>query len=354
MGNYHTIEFTELNIGSITLNSYGGVYGVGSSRYAARGLNSGKMAAYSELSSGYTPKQYILNTCYHFTPRQGDSIYISKNCKTNRDLYRNSGYKIVLDPEKAKFTIIPDLANNLPEFYYDILVYDYNKKSIYLFTIHKNGYSGIDIKDISEDDERCILAHFNARNLEVISNGIQLNSKLYVLHECDEYNDILYSAHSGRVYVRESTVNFTLPVDISVETLQLWGKSKDYDMLTQSICNSNWREYPFTLCMFMSAYHSFLPYYGNASFKNVLDQIGYEKGCRIADMFSGRDINPKDWNLAQSFIMAQLGVSENGGYANLQNIPSEIADIIRRRFVVAPLKINAPIRIANAVSLIKA
>jgi hypothetical protein len=135
----------------------------------------------------------------------------------------------------------------------------------------------------------------------------------------------------------------------------LWERRTDYNLLTKTICASDWKDYPVTLCYLIAKHQSGLAFFVDDKMKFVLDQIGYSKRKSFKDMIAGRVIEPKDWNMLQSYLLDKLGVPDSGGFiathmlrANGISIDS---GLLRTKVAVAPLKIDTPQTYENIIAV---
>ena len=124
-------------------------------------------------------------------------------------------------------------------------------------------------------------------------------------------------------------------------------------MLAKAICQSNWQEYPATLCLFLKKHPNFYTS-SNTNFQLIAYQINYANGS-FASLWNGKTIQPKDWNLLQAWCMHKLNAPEEGGIVNkdlFRNTSNDVKNLIRRATVVKPLYITTPQTLNQLLTLV--
>ena len=349
-------EYDKILIGTLKIDSQGNVSN--SMSYFNRGREyKHKLACFLPTGRGVSLASCFIEGKLRTWPSSDwKRVYISSDCRTPRDLIRNSGYKIVRDASAAQMTVIPALEYNTPKLYYDLLAYDSSDKSLMLFTV--NRWDNIASNSIYNTDEyvfeklKEFLLGFKG-NIEIYQTDIKDKAIVQFLPKYKEYREILDEMHSGRIYVSETRLKIDAPTKISVETLTVWKNYSDFELLAKSICNSDWKDYPITLLVFLSIEFPTIYLYGGDAMKLVLKQIGFERYSSLNGILKDREVTPKDWDMLQDYIMSLLGISGNGGFVSFAKMreESEYERFIKRKMAVGTIRIDTPQLISNFVKL---
>ena len=239
-------------------------------------------------------------------PKKGDSLFISSNCKLPRALVRDNGYKIVNDQSKADFVITPRINNKWKAESCNIVV-EWNE-TLYLIAVNYNSsYQEVGpltpnqqqmmVKTLQERFDTAAIFHYNPDMAPF---------NVYFMQKNKEYEDILFNRYPNVEYISENFVKLDNVTKIDEEILTVWCKM-DKQLFTQSVINSNWRDYPFTMYNLIRERCGSL-HIGPAAFNSIIDELNdYYHGLET-------DITVKDWNMCQKWLMLWLGVSEDGGY----------------------------------------
>ena len=271
-------------------------------------------------------------------------LFVSSECKTARDTFRNSGYSITRDPEKADAIIVPDVRG---EFYHsmscDMVAMDTEKGELYLFDIEKPGY----IKTELNVNDLAIVRNF-VKNTLGLEPEVTSRSKIKVtfISKCKELEDVMHGNMLKIPYCQESKVPLDTPTKFCPETLVFWENIDDMNLLVRTICTSDWMEYPVTLLAFLACFKGGQNWYAyaNNDFRRILKQVGYEGYWNLNYIFSDdKYISAKDYGMLQSYILYKLGVDEKGGFVSAKTfekkIPVELRRIFRRMTAVKPVQI---------------
>ena len=354
MSDWEVLPYKNIYVGSINYSYYSNeVTGAPHSSIYMDRRDRNTYACFSKLCRRRAAACY-LDEFLRFTwcGVQPQKLYIVPGCKVPRDLYRNSGYSIVREQEKADWIVVPTLRDENTFYYYNIICYDISTDSLYLYTIDKQeeAEDGVLFEKIKE-----YLLKWNPDLVFYQDNIIYNDAVVQLIPKQEVYKDILLETYPNRQYCSELSVSLDYPNVINPETLMLWERRDDADLLTKTIVASDWKDYPATLCVFLATEQPFLYMYGNDQFKFVLQQIGYKKHCSARRMIEGRVIEPKDWNMLQSYIMAKMNLDEKGGFVDFvdYNEVSDYQKLFRRKMAVAPIKIDTPMRFENIVATIK-
>lgn len=285
------------------------------------------------------------------------SIYISPECKINRNMYRKScGYKIVRDKEKADRIVVPDI-NPITMRYSrylvsaHIFVYDKYSNALFGYTVDRGTSWRPLVSGDKEKDIAAIKSLFKLK--EVICNDNLFTISAQLFPNCEEWKEMfdLDYVHLQK-YIYESNVPLDFNNIISPELLQLWTYEKDSEFLRDNICTSNWRDYPFTMRNFLE-YFIKIPMYGsvrNKEWSYVTDTIGYSNDPinRETDL-----IQPKDWNMFQNFLLYRNGLEMNskGGFVPYTT-PEIDHHFLRQKHALSPLFIDKPMTWQNLQSIL--
>lgn len=306
-----------------------------------------------------TPEYLIHRTCaqkQYKANYEGTKIYIDPKCRTPRDLFRQSKYKIVRNPDDANFFVVPETKKNY--FYMTFNVAGSSCGNLYLYNVIFNSNQlGC------SQDERIDNAHFEAikkafdeRGMTMLTDDPNIKRYCYFIPKYDIYEEILCNERPDRAYCTETYLYIDYPTTINLETLLLWSKysKKDTEALRKAILVSNWRDYPYTILTFIEKTCNDLVYNPDPQFKLVLDTIGYNHYRSLQDECSGKIISSEDWNLAQEFALAQIGISKEGGYISWDDFRnSNYHDLVRLKIAVAPLKIDKPMLYDDLLEILK-
>lgn len=299
------------------------------------------------------------NKTFHYLPlkererREATSLYVYPEVRISRDLIRRSGYKIVLNPEKADYCILPAFRNAFRDFRYDIMAYNEAGDVLHLFTV-TNYKDEIDDAAFFSRAKDALLRV----GLKVIGDKLLKNSMCYIIPKADAFIDALCPSPdmADRKYISESQLPLDYMNTITVENLLLWEKLADSDskLFEQVITAANWRDYPVTMCMFFSLVCPFgrLFYSANGSTKFMLETIGYSRNDNIEKMCKDKIVQPEDWNMMQDYIMAKFEVEQKGGFTDSKcySTSDRLLDFTRSKLCIAPLHIDSPMLFENIIA----
>jgi hypothetical protein len=290
------------------------------------------------------------NSWVHISANNAPKLFISSACKLPRDLVRNSGYQITRDKDKADFIIIPNCnAAKIATYKYNLAFKRDGSDDINLIVINRTDGGN----KFSEDDVNIILNNVkdNEGDVEFFYRNNLEPFYCSFLPKCDEYVEIyenILSNKSTLKYVRDNMMQLTGSNTISIETLEVWSRIGDRQVLEKSVINSDWSKYPCTMAVFLAAEQSIYCNYASGQWKWLLNQIEYSKFDTYRSL-DDRVITPEDWNMLQKWIMYKLGLPENGGYLNLNisNIDPNYRPFIRTRVCCMPYKISEEMTFDN-------
>ena len=289
-----------------------------------------------------------------FVPSFGDKVYISKKSKISRDLVRKA-YDITLSKDKADWIVIPEVE----EFNVRIvnLVLNLGNGELALVNINDTR------KDLDNADKSWLTLVLSDCGFNTLleSENVLFASKepktLYLIPKVEEYVDIL-SSSSAR-YISDAILPLKPDVTVSVETLDIWRRliKTDFDLFEKSILNSDARDYPFTLTLFLR-YEEHQRRYFSEKPLTMLRQMGVmDKGTNdintiMVSDWTAKMISQKDWDMSQKWVMYNYGVPDSGGFTDRTNKPYYRAylDLVRAKLAVAPIKIDHPMCLKEIIN----
>ena len=313
-----------------------------------------KYACYSDTEDDppIVSKLYYSSKISHVA--LGGKLYVSSKARISRDTLRNSGYQIVRSPESADYIVIPDVLRDFyAELKYNILGYQETADTLYALQWKKHPYSKT--KSITEQDIESVESYLQVRGIDILDMSNEEKSVTF-LPKVEEFFSLLNNEFPQKRYIQESMVPVDCPTDINIETLSIWKRMKDLDMLAKAICTSNWQQYPFTVLalLHIEKETNNMRIYGGMDFKRILDNLHYDYYESLDSIMKGETIAPEDWNMWQSFLFHELGLPETGGLLSeeeFNKIPSFDQDLLRKRIAIAPMKLNAPIEYSTLKDL---
>lgn len=301
------------------------------------------------VSTGDTPKQKVHNTSsrlkefvhgtgfvHRDVPKKGNSLFISKECSTPRDIIRKSGFKIVNDPDSADYIVIPHTTSvKWEEERCNVVACD--GVTLYLFCIERmqTGRRGHVTGDNTLSDEEMqyvneLLSRQMSSAFEIYYNPGMRSTIVSFCPKIKEFEEIVCETKPNAKYISNTFLELDSVSEVNPETLQIWDKMEK-DVFMRSVVNSNWREYPYTIKTLIELRGFFLHSISSAYNEMVrtLDEVDYE----------GHKVSVKDWNMCQKLFMIHLGVSETGGYASkdiFDNLNYSQRKSVNCRFAVKP------------------
>lgn len=320
-----------------------------------------KMACFNPTSDYSFPSELYEETDIQAVP-PGAKLFVSSTCKTQRDIFRNSGYTIKLKPDDADVIVVPDIV---PESYYNrtcnLVGMDANEENLFLITIEKPGYySGNEITvDDIENVKRFLV---NLRNYKFDDSEL-IDKDVWFIPKCEELKEVILNQKRFSLvpYIQESLVPINASTKFSPETLMYWRSiaKQDQELLARTICTSDWRDYPNTLLAFLKTNgDTAWNLVGNADFKNILRVIGYINWYNLEDNLNEHDFKPKDYEMLQSYLYYLFGIDqEKGGVVDWRTIDSNNAwalmKFLQRRYVFKPLKLTSKTKAIDIKELAK-
>ena len=347
------IEYKEAYRGYLNLYAGNVIHGTGISLWNNNTVN-GKVAFFDnedDVEDNEAWKKIESKSCYSVrVPQNGEerSLFVSPKSKIPRDTLRNSGYKIVLDPDKADYVVMPRVYYNFDSTAFHVLVYNTEFQRLYFFHIDKRGYESFSEDNDNTELFRAIEAHIkenvlnNAEGLLFWMREDLEPINIIFVPRVQEYIDILSGTYPARKYVLDDRVDVVPSVGIDVETLVTWQMCRDKDLLAKAVVNSDYMHYPITIACFLAAEKRFdVDRIQNAQFRRVLEIIHYNYIRNASKM--DLPVDKQDFDMLQKWIMYKLGVSEKGGWVSnkqLEDLDSVYEQFVMTRMAVAPFSFD--------------
>ena len=303
---------------------------------------------------------YSATTPTSFSP--GAKLFVASECKTQRDIFRNSGYTIKLNPSDADVIVVPDVIPS--QYYYrqcNLVATDQNEEYLFLINIQKSGYSIYE--DITESDIENVKNYLiGLRNYKIDDASCNLCT-VWFIPKCDKLKEVMMEAKSHPLtpYVQEHLVPIKPSTTFSPETLLYWKNiaKQDQELLARTICTSDWRKYPFTLLAFLKTNgEKAWNLVGNSDFRNILNNIRYSQYGSIDGDLNNRTVSPADYNMFQSYLYYLMGIDEEkGGVVDIRTIESNVTrsllEYLQKRMVFKPLQLSGAMNAKSLKELVK-
>lgn len=320
--------------------------------YEQVGLPRGK-TAYFDTGSIDDPSKYISSVAKHYA-FSAVNLFISPKCSLPRDVIRNSGYKIKLDPENAQYTVVEE-----PPVPYrlvcNIVAQQIQSHILFLFEVQRQYSSGEEtwspemVNKIYHSINAACGYYGDGDPVVAYYKDNLKKATVYFLPKCQEWEDIYLATYSNRRYVLDSWLSIKPLAEINLENLIVWSKCED-NIVESAIVNSNWREYPATLCFWL-VNENILPYSSTISFEKIRAKIGYYDYKREKTL-PNYVVSKKDWTMLQSWILHKCGIEEKGQFVDIDkwnDLPKEYKKFLRAKVAVAPVQITADMTFENFV-----
>lgn len=297
-----------------------------------------------------SPKNLLHRKAYRSVTPYGsvkETMFVSSDCKMPRDMLRRD-YTIVHDKSKARYIVIPHLYKEIRE-YCHIAVKDTTDDTLYICTLARNYMR--DSNYVYSEQEKLMLLSTIKSAIGAADDMLTFyhrdnfeQSNLFIVPDIPEYRDIFNDVSVIGRYVFDYKVQCTPSINISIETLDLWKRMSDYDALQKLIIQSDWHDYPVTVAYFIENEMQVLRSFGRDSvaMKSLLEGINFDMFHN--HRYEGLSVTPKDFEMLTNWIMHHnLGLEDGKGYIDIEQydrLPSDYQDLIRKRFVVAPIKLT--------------
>lgn len=303
------------------------------------------------VSNDYSPVACLRSAFSYKATCSPSKLYIDKDCKLNRDLYRNSDFKIVRDIASAERFIIPDLPQSYLKMMGNFVLYNKSTNTLYITDLTLKH----DILDVDNDVViENIKSLFDENGDEMEVQFFDLNNKCFVefIPKLDCYIDIIEGKYPNTDYAFESSVEFKNQIGIDCCTLDIW-KNTACSLLLKIIPQSNWRDYPFTIFSFISNNHAGLFNNYDRQIKYIIDSIrGTSSSYNLYEVFKNKLITPKDWDMYQDYMMHECGVEGESGIITRSNAEFKINRGLNVRIYAKKIHIKEPMTLDNIYTLV--
>ena len=320
----------------------------------------GRVAAWGDLRAERILKSNLWRRTGVVDAVTGRAVYISKSSKLPRELVRQTGYKIVLDSDKADFIVIPNVKD-FDHASYSMLAHVKKNNMLLAFNVYGDDEyddSQIDVfKDviasaISVPQEEIDFYYQPKLARREISLVPKIEEYLYLIENWID-KDVGWSK-----YVEEDNLYIKPGVEINPETLFVWRSCNDEDVLEKSIIQSDWKRYPITLGIFLLAEKRYFVKSSDRSipFKMIKESIHFESLSESNGLLPNYAIQPDDWNMLQSWIFAIAGIDGDKGYIPIEkfkDMSGFYRNFLLKRVAVSKDIISDPTDLANKLTFLK-
>lgn len=370
MGRYKIINYKHFVMVLVTIDSSGGV---GCRQlYVKSGFTKGKTAYVTTDSKAHTN----LDMMSRFSARAnwnvhedmtGKKLFVSPACKLNREIIRNSGYKIVLDKDNADLIVLPQFYS--PEFFTTRMAISDNEELLCLVNIRRA--SDYVLMDLSSEEiekaESCarswLLRNWNIDPDKFVTFKYDDASEFRIcfVKKCAEYESLFEDDAAQHRYLSEVYLPLTPSYEMNPDTLEVMMHCNDAGLLTKMVQATDWQNYPLTLCCILQRH----PYsvVRNEATSTILKAIGWDEFWydNPREWGKNRVIFPDDWNLTQKLILRSYGADgEEGGFVPLREDKGRMdmdcdrwVGWTKHRLVVRPLYITEPTPFSTLMDIVK-
>ena len=344
---FKAFEYVTFRQGHIDLN-WDGSLQVKQNKVRSQTIDNG-MAAVVFDDQYYSSPIQALN--YHLKPRylvrpNHSKLYFSEGCRMRRDLFRNSGYQIVMNKDKADATVIPEPRSPL-RLTFDIFTWCENTKTLTLYSVDEAmKYNTEEVKKTTFDRIKAALEFRAGEELQFFQDTILRNCNCWIIHKHPHYKEIL-EAESIIPFIYETDINIDYPINICPETLFMWSKMyPNSQEFRDAVCASDWVKYPATLLVFLKTEwgRTFDTSGASQMFRLVLNTIGFDYNTKAKEVLKDKNVTAEDWNMLQDYILYRLNLDTNGGPLDQEKLGSRDRDYlkwIRSALVVKPLRMTS-------------
>jgi len=262
----------------------------------------------------------------------GDFIWVHPKARISRDLIRKSGYAITRDIEKADFIVLPEPDYNLFSDITYHIVCSHNG-ALYFF-------SASDVYDREIPDEKIDAAKDRIKqflgddNVVFYSDDLQLKTACF-FPQIEEYKNLLEDKYEGKMVVFDTKLQLVPNVEISIETLDVWSRLEDINMVSRFVCASDYKKYPLTVKLFLEAYQYGVKYQSNNNIKMIVKELGIGENTP-KDMV----VTPEDYNMMMSWVFHVIGKPVGSTYITEKDwdrIPGCFKKFLKKRVAIAPV-----------------
>lgn len=296
----------------------------------------------NNLGNSYThPKSYVSSECEPF-------LFVAPECSFSRDALRGSGFKLVRDYERSNVIVLPDIQMCF-ESTYDLLVEFENV--LYIARIVNKDDIAFDSNKLETLKVQSELHFRNDYSGEFktihFASGFEAK-KLFTVNRCDMYEKIYCSDPIRHGFCFESNMRISPTLEINPELFAIWRKCTSRDVIQCAVQQIDWQKYPATIMWFLRQYDPYIYVGANNYLKKILDEIGFFQFKDKGKL--DKVITPEDWNMLQKCELYNLGISENGGFVN---VDAKVPDCLRAKVAVKPIYIDEPQNFDDLMQAVK-
>ena len=277
----------------------------------------------------------------------GDNIWVHPKARVSRDLIRKSGYAITRDKDKAQFIVLPEPDyNEFRDISYNIACLC--GSTPYFFTTY-DVYNR-DVPDSKFEDAKERIKQYLGGDILFLCEDMS-HKKACFIPALEEYANLLNDVYKDKIAVFDTKIQLTPNVEISVETLDVWARMEDMNMLSRFICASNWKDYPLTLKLFLEKTHYSIKYQTNNNIKMIIRELGVGEETNDEIM-----VTPKDYNMMMSWVFHLIGKPVGSTYIterDWNNIPGVYRKFLKKRVAISPVLIEDDTLCENIINLAK-
>ena len=314
-----------------------------------------KMACYYPFGVNTCSQLYEMTSDTSIAP--GSKLFVASECKTGRDTFRNSGYKITREKDKANAIVVPDVKSNmLFSLNCNIAAMDEEKEEFYIIRIHKSGFNS---PNVDQNDVDTVSVYLESAMGLKVDNCKMTKFEVWFIPKCEELVNIMTENTLSVPYIQESLVPINASTQFTAETLIFWENIDDPNLLMRTICTSDWNKYPVTLLAFLCNTQKKLGtnnWYAvaNGDFRRILQVVGYQAYYDFFYQDRGKSLTPADYTMLQQYLYAKMGLGPEGGVVDpkmLDSLGSGFLPYLQRKIALKPLEIPSKMDIDNVKKL---
>ena len=324
-----------------------------------------KMACYYPSSGNNLLRDFGETVLNNQAPKNA-RLFVSSECKTGRDTFRNSGYTITIDKTRADAIVIPDIRPDASTRTCNMVARNQNGDKLYLINVEKWGFTPLDNRDLE------IAKNFFEDEMELIVDDTPVYEiTITFISKCPEWKDVLTNNMLNVPYIEESRVNIVASTNVCPETLVFWENINDANLFVRMICTSDWAKYPITILTLLvlkdvpkkpGQRESTWCSYSNADFSRVLHNVGYQDYYSTyndktqIDYLRNKMISKEDYEMLQAYIYYKLGIGPEGGLAKFsewEKLPSCLKRLFQRRIALKPISLPMDMGCGNIAEFVK-
>lgn len=265
----------------------------------------------------------------------GDFIWVHPKARVSRDLIRKSGYAITRDIEKANFVVLPEPNYNLfSDITYHIVCT--HNGMLYFFSASDVYDREIPAEKLDAAKDR-IKQYLDDDNVVFYCDDLGLKTACF-FPQIEEYKNLLEDKYNDKIVVFDTKLQLVPNVEISTETLDVWSRLEDINMVSRFVCASDYKKYPLTVKLFLEEYQYGVKYQSNNNIKMVVKELHIGE-TTPKDMV----VTPEDYNMMMSWIFHIIGKPVGSTYITEKDwdkIPSKFRSVLKKRVAIAPVMLE--------------